>query len=616
MNISVTKGQSALFKCTVSREDDIEIDIKWKFNDVFLDFSSGVNTNPNLRSFSNGTLQILEAKNTDIGTYKCIVSSVSNPSAGNDSKIAYLNVVELPYSPGNLFATLYNLEKRTVNLTWSPAFDGNSPIIKYIIQARILSLESNLQQSFEQHQQQQPIISHEWFVIKDNIYETVSGAMANQQNYYTMYYQQQQTEQQQTHWTLIGDLRPAVCYEFRISAVNGIGEGMPSMSSNNITIPEEVPGAAPRNIQAFPVSSKMILVQWVAPVASAWNGRLKGYQIAYSLSYPNSTWKFLQVDDASATTANISDLIVWEIYLIKLCAYNTKGFGMFSEPLRVRTKEGIPIKPPNGFIANAVNSTCIKMSWSAPPPQFVNGLIQGYKLIVLENNVAERKQVHVIDTNGNQQYLFEPNQYASSASHTHVSLDNQFESLSKNQFSYQICNLAKYTMYSLSILCFTSSGDGPTTQPVQLQTLEDIPGEVSDISFPNVYDTSLEITWSPPIQPNGRILSYVISYRPLLLTTTTATNHRHQQQLQTNRSSSSAFAANQSSSTLVAVDNEPKFEHIVLDSSQTNYTLRNLRASSDYIIGIRAKTQAGDGLQKLTQIRSGVPPEVNNTFFY
>lgn len=63
-------------------------------------------------------------------------------------------------------------------------------------------------------------------------------------------------------------------------------------------------------------------------------------------------------------------------------------------------------------------------------------------------------------------------------------------------------------MYSLSILCFTSSGDGVATQPLELQTLEDVSGEVSDILFSYVYDTSLEITWNPPNQPNGRILSF------------------------------------------------------------------------------------------------------------
>lgn len=47
-----------------------------------------------------------------------------------------------------------------------------------------------------------------------------------------------------------------------------------------------------------------------------------------------------------------------------------------------------------------------------------------------------------------------------------------------------------------------------------------------------------------------------------------------------------------------------------MDASQTTFTLHNLKSSTEYIIGIRAKTQAGDGVQKLLQIKSGVPPEL------
>ena len=176
-----------------------------------------------------------------------------------------------------------------------------------------------------------------------------------------------------------------------------------------------------------------------------------------------------------------------------------EGHGKYNHPpIRIRTKEGIPIRAPNSFKANSVNSTCIKMSWSEPPAQFVNGIIQGYKLIFYENNQTDVKQTHAIYTN---QSIFSSN------------LQNSGNSQGDNQYHYQMCNLAKFTLYTFSILCFTSSGDGPLTQPIQLKTLEDVPGEVSDIIFNNVYDTSVDLEWKPPIQPNGRILSYVISYR-------------------------------------------------------------------------------------------------------
>jgi protein sidekick len=148
-----------------------------------------------------------------------------------------------------------------------------------------------------------------------------------------------------------------------------------------------------------------------------------------------------------------------------------------------------------------------------------------------------------------------------------------------NQFFYQMCNLSKFTLYTMSILCFTNSGDGPATQPIQLKTFEDIPGEVNNIKFVNVYDTSIEMEWQPPVQPNGRILTYIISYSQV--------NSANQQKQQS-----------------------PKFDHVILDASQNNFTLKNLKSSTEYVIGIRARTQAGEGTLKLTQIKSGVPPEL------
>lgn len=41
---------------------------------------------------------------------------------------------QLPHAPENLIATLSSSERRTINLTWAQAFDGNSPLIRYILE--------------------------------------------------------------------------------------------------------------------------------------------------------------------------------------------------------------------------------------------------------------------------------------------------------------------------------------------------------------------------------------------------------------------------------------------------------------------------------------------------
>ena len=98
--------------------------------------------------------------------------------------------------------------------------------------------------------------------------------------------------------------------------------------------------------------------------------------------------------EESAQMTNISNLIVWEVCLVKVSAFNSKN-SVSSDPVCVRTLEGFLIKAHLNIRANAHNS--IQVTWNAPLTQFVNILIQRYKLSMLENNLPGKRQTHLID---------------------------------------------------------------------------------------------------------------------------------------------------------------------------------------------------------------------------
>ena len=78
-------------------------------------------------------MQIRGARAADVGQYVC---SVRSPG-GNDTRNAYLSVIELPFAPIHLKAfKVDNISQRAINLTWTLGFDGNSPIKQLIIQKR------------------------------------------------------------------------------------------------------------------------------------------------------------------------------------------------------------------------------------------------------------------------------------------------------------------------------------------------------------------------------------------------------------------------------------------------------------------------------------------------
>lgn len=84
----------------------------------------------------DGTLEISAVRASDVGQYMCMVSSL----AGNETRTAKLSVVELPFAPSNVQARrMSEHNQRTVVISWTPGFDGNSPILKYIVQRREVS---------------------------------------------------------------------------------------------------------------------------------------------------------------------------------------------------------------------------------------------------------------------------------------------------------------------------------------------------------------------------------------------------------------------------------------------------------------------------------------------
>ncbi|RWS11549.1 sidekick-like protein [Dinothrombium tinctorium] len=440
----VILSSTANLRCAVRYDHSIPISIQWFFNEkpINTEASSRVHVLP------DGTLSIEQARNTDVGVYTCRVSS----SAGNDSKSARLFVLELPHPSTSVKAEL-NFDAGFVNVSWTPPFDGNSPIIKYIVQKRIVENEDESLTDLSQDN------DHGWSVAVANI------------------------SAPQT-FVLINNLRPATTYQFRVKAVNLVGEGQPSLPSvPPITLPAQPPSAPPSNVVGAARSSTAITIQWQAPT-SAHNGHLLGYIVRYKLAgYSETPWFGKNITNPAQLSFILDDLIVWQNYEIQVGAYNEMGIGSYSPSIYVRTKEGKPASAPTKVSAEAINSTAIRINWHSPDPQLINGINQGYKVRAFSNGVMAKELVvspHPLPDKMETAYL---------------------------------TDLEPFTEYSISITCFTSAGDGPSNDPpIRVTTKQDLPGEVTDFRFWNILDSSVEIGWGRPIKINGLLLGYTLQY--------------------------------------------------------------------------------------------------------
>ncbi|XP_044124279.1 receptor-type tyrosine-protein phosphatase S isoform X9 [Bufo gargarizans] len=160
----------------------------------------------------------------------------------------------------------------------------------------------------------------------------------------------------------IGGLSPNSEYEIWVSAVNSIGQGPPSEPVVTRT-GEQAPASAPRNVQARMLTSTTMIIQWEEPVEP--NGQIRGYRVYYTMEpvQPVSNWLKYNVDDNLLTT--IGNLLEHETYTVRVLAFTSVGDGPLSDPIQVKTQQGVPGQPMN-FRAEAKSETSISLTWSPP----------------------------------------------------------------------------------------------------------------------------------------------------------------------------------------------------------------------------------------------------------
>ncbi|XP_037919149.1 protein sidekick isoform X4 [Hermetia illucens] len=517
VDTTVLLGLTASLQCKVSSDPSVPYNIDWYREGQ----TAPIMNSQRIGVQADGTLEIQAVRAADVGTYSCMVTS----PGGNETRSAQLSVIELPFPPTNIKAERIDAENpRVINVSWTPGFDGNSQIQKFIVQRREVSeLEEFLGPIPD------PLLN--WITELSNV-------SASQR------------------WVLLTNLKAATVYQFRVSAVNRVGEGSPSEPSNIIELPQEAlpleraPSGPPVGFVGSARSSSEIIIQWQPPLEEHRNGQILGYIIRYRLyGYNNSPWTTQNITNEAQRNYLIQELITWKDYTVQVAAYNNMGVGVFTEGAKIKTKEGIPEAPPTNVTAIAVNSTAVKVSWKPPNPQQINGINQGYKIQAWRYQIA-----------GDGEHESEERMITVPPS----LLDPLAEQ------SAVMTGLQKFTDYNITVLCFTDPGDGVRSEMVPVKTKEDVPDEVASLQFNDVSDRSVKVIWTPPKNANGILVGYQLRFQ---------------------------------------IKDKPETRKLVnLTADRTDYEVNQLQATTHYWFEITAWTQVGPGPAKTATIQSGVEP--------
>ncbi|XP_050179883.1 neuronal cell adhesion molecule isoform X11 [Myiozetetes cayanensis] len=299
-------------------------------------------------------LTIMNVTDKDDGTYTCIV----NTTLDSVSASAVLTVVAAPPTPAIIYARPnppFDLEltgqlERSIELSWIPGDENNSPITHFIIE------------------------------YEDGLHEPG-----------VWHYQ---TEVPGTQTTVQLKLSPYVNYSFRVIAVNQIGRSQPSEPSEQYLTKSASPDENPANVQGIGSEPDNLVITWES---------LKGFQSnGPGLQYKVS-WRQKDVDDewTSVIVANVSKYIVsgtptFVPYEIKVQALNDLGYAPEPSEVIGHSGEDLPMVAPGNVQVHVINSTLAKVHWDPVPLKTVRGHLQGYKVYYWKvQSLSRRSRRHV-----------------------------------------------------------------------------------------------------------------------------------------------------------------------------------------------------------------------------
>ncbi|XP_075176587.1 receptor-type tyrosine-protein phosphatase F isoform X11 [Anomaloglossus baeobatrachus] len=181
---------------------------------------------------------------------------------------------------------------------------------------------------------------------------------------------------------------------------------------------------------------------------------------------------FQEVDGVATTRYSIGGLSPYSEYEFRVIAVNNIGRGPPSEVVEAQTGEQAPSGPPLRVQARMLSSSTMIVQWD--PPEEANGQIRGFRVY----------------------YTSDPN-LPFNMWQKHNVVDNLLTT---------IAALTTGITYSIRVLAFTSVGDGPPSDMVQVKTQQGVPAQPVNFQAEAESDTRIMLSWR--YNQQERIVSY------------------------------------------------------------------------------------------------------------
>ncbi|XP_036183372.1 neuronal cell adhesion molecule isoform X5 [Myotis myotis] len=343
----VQRGSTVSFECKVKHDHTLIPTVIWLKDNGELP-SDGRFT------VDKDQLVVADVSDNDGGTYTCL----ANTTLDNVSASAVLSVVAPTPTPAPIYDVPnppFDLEltdqlDKSVQLSWTPGDDNNSPITKFIIEYEDAMHEAGL-----------------WH---------------------------HQTEVPGTQTTAQLKLSPYVNYSFRVMAENSLGRSLPSEASEQYLTKAAEPDKNPMTVEGLGSEPDNLVITWQPLNGFESNGPGLQYKVSWRQKDGDDEW-------TSVVVANVSKYIVsgtptFVPYLIKVQALNDVGFAPEPAVIMGHSGEDLPMVAPGNVHVTVVNSTLAEVHWDPVPLKSVRGHLQGYRIYYwTDQNSSKRNRRHI-----------------------------------------------------------------------------------------------------------------------------------------------------------------------------------------------------------------------------
>nr|XP_033961735.1 receptor-type tyrosine-protein phosphatase delta-like isoform X21 [Pseudochaenichthys georgianus] len=203
------------------------------------------------------------------------------------------------------------------------------------------------------------------------------------------------------------------------------------------------------------------------------------YIIQHKSKYSEDTYK--EIDGVATTRYSVGGLSPYSDYEFRVVAVNNIGRGPPSESIEAKTAEQAPSTAPRQVRGHMLSTTTAVIHWEEP--EAPNGQIMGYRV------------------------------YYTLDSTQHV---NQWEKQIVREANFAtIQGLIPNKTYYIRVLAYTSVGDGPLSNDIQIIAKTGVPAQPTDFRGEAKSETSILLSWIAPGQTGqeNQITGYELMYR-------------------------------------------------------------------------------------------------------